>query len=84
MTKVTLVPKYKYIQVTIPLNELVKIKKSLYLTIEETWEHYCLNELRKAGAPIRKRFLRAPVIEKGKVYKEDLPEKDAVRLIWKM
>ena len=82
MTKVTLIPKRKEISVVIPIADLVEIKKPFYLTVEETWDRYCLLKLKKAGAPIKGGLLTVPTIEKGRVYRMELPEKEAIKVIW--
>jgi len=71
------------IEIIIPLEDLVKVKRKFYWTLEDTWENYCLEQLRKAGAPIKKSFLgRMAVIERGNVFREDLIEKKAIKMTW--
>jgi hypothetical protein len=70
------------IEIVITIDELRKIKVRFFADIEYFWEKYMLTKLADAGAPIRKRFLRPPVIERGRVYRMDLPEDNAIKLVW--
>ena len=70
------------IEVIIPMKELWKLKVPFYLVVEEVWEKHCLKRLKEAGAPIKTRLIGPPVIERGRVYREDLIDKDAIRVVW--
>ena len=70
------------IEVIIPMTEFKKLKVPFYLSISDAWERHCLKRLQRAGAPIKVRLIKPPVIKRGSVYREDLIEKNAVRIVW--
>ena len=72
----------KKIEVTIPMKEFKELKVPFYLSISDAWERHCFKRLQQAGAPIKVRFIKSPVIERGRVYREDLIEENAVRIVW--
>ena len=70
------------IEVIIPMKEFRELKAPFYLSISDTWERHCFKRLQQAGAPIKVGFIKLPVIERGRVYREDLIDKDAIRVVW--
>ena len=70
------------IEITITIDELRNVKVRFFADIEYFWERYMLGKLADAGAPIRKRVFGSPIIERGRVYRMDLPEEDAIKLVW--
>lgn len=73
---------FNKVEVLVPIKDLVALKKRFNLTLDQTWEWYLLEKLRLAGAPIKKRFLQPPLIKKGRVYEEELIDKNAIVITW--
>ena len=70
------------IEIVVTFEELKKVKIHFFADIEYFWEKYLLHKLADAGAPIKKRWFAPPIIERGQVYRMDLPEQDAVKIVW--